>query len=107
MMVMKSILGVTVLKISCNGLGIAEGRDLEHESFNLAQMPNRSTKDCLKKYVLVKNSLYICIMKRQIQSYISEEDYSKLKLIAEKEGLLFATLIRQIIINFLKTKNND
>ena len=43
-MVMKSILGVTVLKISCNGLGIAEGRDLEHESFNLAQMPNRITK---------------------------------------------------------------
>ncbi len=41
-------------------------------------------------------------MKRQIQSYISEEDYSKLKLIAEKEGLLFATLIRQIIINYLK-----
>jgi len=25
-------------------------------------------------------------------------------LIAEKEGLLFATLIRQIIINYLKTK---
>jgi len=45
-----------------------------------------------------------CIMKRQIQSYISEEDYSKLKLIAEKEGLLFATLIRQIILNYLKTK---
>lgn len=43
-------------------------------------------------------------MKRQIQSYISEEDYSKLKLIAEKEDLLFATLIRQIIINYLKTK---
>ena len=46
-------------------------------------------------------------MKRQIQSYISEEDYSNLKLIAEKEGLLFATLIRQIIINYLKSKNND
>ena len=56
------------------------------------------------KFVLIKNSLYICIMKRQIQSYISEEDYSKLKLIAEKEGLLFATLIRQIILNYLKTK---
>jgi len=27
-----------------NGSGIAEGRDLEAESFNLAQMPNRSTK---------------------------------------------------------------
>lgn len=56
------------------------------------------------KFVLVKNSLYICNMKRQIQSYISEEDYSKLKLIAEKEGLLFATLVRQIILNYLKTK---
>lgn len=58
----------------------------------------------VKIFVLVKNSLYVCIMKRQIQSYISEEDYSKLKLIAEKEGLLFATLIRQIIINYLKSK---
>ena len=77
---------------------------LKDKSFNLAQMPNRITKDCLKQFVLVKNSLYICIMKRQIQSYISEEDYSKLKLIAEKEGLLFATLVRQIIINYLKTK---
>jgi hypothetical protein len=28
-----------------NGSGIAEGRDLEAESFNLAQMPNRITKD--------------------------------------------------------------
>jgi hypothetical protein len=28
-----------------NGSGIAEGRDLEAESFNLAQIPNRSTKD--------------------------------------------------------------
>ena len=46
-------------------------------------------------------------MKRQIQSYISEEDYSKLKLIAEKEGLLFATLIRQIVLNYLKTTAND
>ena len=27
------------------GSGIAEGRDLEAKSFNLAQMPNRSTKD--------------------------------------------------------------
>ena len=43
-------------------------------------------------------------MKRQIQSYISDEDYSKLKLIEEKEGILFATLVRQIIISYLKTK---
>jgi len=27
-----------------NGSGIAEGRDLEAESFNLAQIPNRSIK---------------------------------------------------------------
>jgi hypothetical protein len=45
-------------------------------------------------------------MKRQIQSYISQEDYNKLKLISEKEGLLFATLIRQIIINYLNGKKN-
>ena len=28
-----------------NGSGIAEGRDLKDKSFNLAQMPNRITKD--------------------------------------------------------------
>ena len=28
-----------------NGSGIAEGRDLEAESFNVAQMPNRITND--------------------------------------------------------------
>jgi len=28
-----------------NGLGIAEGRDLKYKSFNLAQIPIRSTKD--------------------------------------------------------------
>jgi len=28
-----------------NGSGIAEGGDLEVESFNLAQMPNRSKND--------------------------------------------------------------
>lgn len=43
-MVMKSILGVTVLKISCNGLGIAEGRDFENQMFNLAMKFNSSTK---------------------------------------------------------------
>lgn len=42
-------------------------------------------------------------MKKQIQSYISQEDYIKLKEIASNQGLLFATLIRQIIINYLKT----
>lgn len=34
-----------VIKITTNGSGIAEGRDLEAESFSLAQMPNRSKKD--------------------------------------------------------------
>lgn len=28
-----------------NGSGIAEGRDLEEKSFNLAQMPNESKND--------------------------------------------------------------
>ena len=31
--------------ISYNGSGIAEGMDLEAESFKLEQMPNRITKD--------------------------------------------------------------
>jgi len=31
--------------IAGNGSGIAEGRDLKDKSFNLAQMPNRSTND--------------------------------------------------------------
>jgi hypothetical protein len=34
-----------VCPIAANGSGIAEGRDLEAKSFNLAQMPNRNTKD--------------------------------------------------------------
>lgn len=46
-------------------------------------------------------------MKRQIQSYISEEDYNQLKKIADDNGLLFATLVRQIIINYLKLLKND
>jgi hypothetical protein len=36
---------MVVLKMAHNGSGIAEGRDLKAESFNLAQMPNRSTND--------------------------------------------------------------
>ena len=32
-------------KVTYNGSGIAEGRDLKDKSFNLAQMPNRSTND--------------------------------------------------------------
>ncbi len=46
-------------------------------------------------------------MKKQIQSYLSEEDYNKLKIIADKQGLLFATLVRQIILNYLKTVKNE
>ena len=34
-----------MVAISANGSGIAEGRDLKYKSFNLAQMPNTSTKD--------------------------------------------------------------
>ena len=34
-----------ILNIAPNGSGIDEGRDLEAKSFNLAQMPNRITKD--------------------------------------------------------------
>ena len=36
---------MSVFKMAGNGSGIAEGRDSEAESFNLAQMPNRNTKD--------------------------------------------------------------
>ena len=39
---------------------------------------------------------------KQIQGYISEADYSKLKEIAGNQGLLFATLLRQIIKNYLR-----
>ncbi len=45
--------------------------------------------------------------RKQIQSYISENDYNILKELAESKGLLFATLIRQILINFLKDNKND
>ena len=34
-----------IVALAGNGSGIAEGRDLEAKSFNLAQMPNRSTND--------------------------------------------------------------
>jgi hypothetical protein len=34
-----------IVQTFINGSGIAEGRDLEAECFNLAQMPNRSTND--------------------------------------------------------------
>jgi len=39
--------------ITANGSGIAEGRDLKDESFNFAQIPNRSTKDCLTDNALL------------------------------------------------------
>ena len=42
---MFQVLKKLVIFIVDNGSGIAEGRDLEAESFNLAQMPNKSAKD--------------------------------------------------------------
>jgi hypothetical protein len=33
------------VSLAHNGLGIAEGSDLEAQCFNLAQMPNRITND--------------------------------------------------------------
>lgn len=44
---------------------------------------------------------------KQIQSYVSEELYSQLKQVAKSQGLLVATLIRQLIINYLKSIKND
>ena len=44
---------------------------------------------------------------KQIQSYVSEEVYLLLKQVAKSQGLLPATLIRQLIINHLKTIKND
>ena len=44
---------------------------------------------------------------KQIQGYISEADYAKLKEIADSQGLLFATLLRQIIKNYLKTNDKE
>lgn len=38
-------LSVSTYSIAYNGSGIAEGRDLEAESFNLAKMPNIITND--------------------------------------------------------------
>lgn len=46
-------------------------------------------------------------MKKQIQSYIFQEDYNKLKNIVDEQGLLFATLVRQIIFNYLKTVKSE
>lgn len=44
---------------------------------------------------------------KQIQGYISIEDYDSLKLIADSQGLLFATLLRQIIKNYLKQNEKE
>ena len=44
---------------------------------------------------------------KQIQSYLSEEDLNKLKTISKKQGLLVATLIRQIIIKYLDSMRNE
>ena len=42
-----------IKKVTDNGSGIAEGRDLKDKSFNLAQMPNRITNDCLTEKALL------------------------------------------------------
>ena len=39
--------------IAGNGSGIAEGRDLKNKSFNLAQIHNRITNDCLTENALL------------------------------------------------------
>jgi hypothetical protein len=39
--------------IGYNGSGIAEGRDFKDKSFNLAQIPNRITNDCLTENALL------------------------------------------------------
>ena len=41
-------------------------------------------------------------MKKQVQSYLSVEDYIKLKEVADSKGILFATLVRIILLNYLK-----
>ena len=43
----------SIVALAGNGSGIAEGRDLKDKSLNLAQTPNRSTKDCLIENVLL------------------------------------------------------
>lgn len=44
---------------------------------------------------------------KQIQSYVSVDVYAQLKQVAEEQGLLVATLIRQLILNYLKQQKND
>jgi hypothetical protein len=44
--------GATI-SLSANGSGIAEGRELKAQTFNLAQMPNRITNDCLTENALL------------------------------------------------------
>jgi len=39
--------------MTANGLGIAEGRGLKDKCFNLAQMPNRITNECLTENALL------------------------------------------------------
>ena len=43
----------SLISIIAKGWGIAEGRDLGVESFNLAEMPNRITNDCLTENALL------------------------------------------------------
>jgi len=43
---------------------------------------------------------------KQIQSYVSFDVYTQLKQVAEEQGLLVATLIRQLILNYLKQQKS-
>lgn len=43
---------------------------------------------------------------KQIQSYVSVDVYTQLKQVAEEQGLLVATLIRQLILNYLKQQKS-
>lgn len=42
---------------------------------------------------------------KQIQSYISIDKYNQLKKLADDQGLLFATFIRQILTSYLINKD--
>jgi len=39
---------------------------------------------------------------KQIQSYLTETDHNRLKTVADKRGLSVASLIRELILNYLK-----
>ena len=47
------VIVLCVVGIAGNGSGIAEGRDLKYKIFNLAQIPDRITNDCLTENALL------------------------------------------------------